>query len=69
MTRLRRWQERDESHREMSRRHEFLHWLYEPAEWGRKERHEIRFPLLHRIRLVPGALLDWSCPRAERKKR
>jgi hypothetical protein len=52
----------------MSRRHEFLHWLYEPAEWGRKERHEIRFPLLHHIHLVPGALLDRYCPRAERKK-
>lgn len=68
MTRLRRWQERDEKHREMSRGHEFVHWLYEPAEWGRKEYHEIRWPLMHRIRLIPGRPLEWSCGRAERGK-
>lgn len=53
----------------MGHRHEFLHWLYEPAEWGRKEYHEIRWPLFHRIHLIPGSLLGRFCVRTERGKR
>lgn len=68
MRRMRRWRERDEGHREMGRWHEFLHWLHEPADWGRKEYYEVKHPAAHRIHLIPGALLGWFCARTERKK-
>lgn len=63
--RLRRWQERDETHLDTTRGHELLHWLHEPAEWGRRTKHEIRHPLMHRIRLIPLALLVRACRKAE----
>jgi hypothetical protein len=57
------------SRRHFGRWHEILHWLHEPADWGRKNKYEIRHPLGHRIHLIPGSLLDRACTRAERKKR
>jgi hypothetical protein len=65
---LRRWQERDDSHPDLGRLHEAWHWLHEPAEWGRREKHEIRWPLFHHIHLIPIGLLARMCRRAERKK-
>ncbi|MEU7240275.1 hypothetical protein [Streptomyces sparsogenes] len=41
--------------------HEVVHWLYDPAAWGRKA-YRIRFPWLH-IHLIPGSWLDRSCDR------
>jgi len=69
VTRLRRWRERMDDHHNFGRWHEILHWLHEPADWGRKGEYEIRHPLGHRIHLIPGTLLDRACTRAERKKR
>lgn len=60
---MRRWSERDEGHRLTTARHELLHWLYNPAELGRKERHRVRFPLLHHIHLIPGRWMDRACDR------
>ena len=48
--------------------HELLHWLHEPAEWGRKEYHEIKHPMMHRIHLIPMTLLGWFCERKERNE-
>jgi hypothetical protein len=48
--------------------HEFLHWLHEPAEWGRKGYHEIKHPMMHRIRLIPTPVLEWFCARMEKEK-
>lgn len=45
--------------------HEFVHWLYDPAAWGRKA-YRIRFRWLH-IHLIPGRLLGWSCDRYDRR--
>lgn len=53
----------------MGWRHELLHWLREPADWGRQDLYEVKHRMGHRIHLVPGRLMAWMCARAERKKR
>lgn len=45
--------------------HEILHWLYDPAAWGRKA-YIIRFPWLH-LHLIPGWLVDRACDRYDRQ--
>ena len=45
--------------------HEFVHWLYDPAAWGRKA-YLIRFPWLH-VHLIPGWLVDRACDRYDRQ--
>lgn len=45
--------------------HEFTHWLYDPAALGRKA-YRVRFPWLH-IHLIPGAWMNWSCDRFDRR--
>lgn len=68
MRRLRRWHSRDDGHRNMGLRHEILHWLHQPAQWGRQEKYEVRHPVWHKIHLIPGSLMERSCARAERKR-
>ncbi|MGW4075953.1 hypothetical protein ACWELB_20990 [Streptomyces asiaticus] len=46
--------------------HEIMHWLYDPAAWGRKA-YRIRFPWLH-IHLIPGSWLDRSCNRCDSRR-
>lgn len=53
----------------MGLRHEILHWLYQPAQWGRQETYEVRHPMWHKIHLIPGSLIERSCARAERKEK
>lgn len=69
MRRMQSWRERHEDHRDMGWRHELLHWLREPADWGRQDLYEVKHRMGHRIHLVPGRLMAWMCARAERKKR
>ena len=45
--------------------HEFLHWLYDPAAWGRKA-YRVRYPWLH-IHLIPGSWMNRSCDRYDRR--
>lgn len=68
MRRLQRWQGRDDTHPDLGWQHEVLHWIYEPADWGRKEMHEVRWSLFHHIHFMPIGMLAWFCKRAERKK-
>jgi hypothetical protein len=44
--------------------HEFVHWLYDPAAWGRKA-YAIRYRWLH-VHLIPGWLMNWACDRYDR---
>lgn len=44
--------------------HEFVHWLYDPAAWGRKS-YRVRFPWLH-LHLIPGSWLGRSCDKYDR---
>lgn len=55
---------RDESHLRTGW-HEFIHWLYDPAAWGRKA-YRAWFPWLH-IHLIPGRVIERSCENHDRR--
>lgn len=46
--------------------HEFMHWLYDPAAFGRKC-YRVRFPLVHKVHLIPGRLIQRSCDNYDRR--
>lgn len=60
-----RYLERMENHRDTGWRHEALHLIYRPASLGRQRRYRVRVPLLHRIHLIPGRVMDAACTRYE----
>jgi hypothetical protein len=66
MTALRRWIERMPGHTHTGW-HELTHLLYQPAALGRTA-YAVRFPLLHRIHLIPGAWMLRRCDRYDRRQ-
>jgi hypothetical protein len=54
------------SHHRHTGRHEVMHWLYNPAALGRMS-YRVRLALLHKIHLIPGCLMRWSCDRYDRR--
>ncbi|MEV7470241.1 hypothetical protein AB0O20_27610 [Streptomyces kronopolitis] len=63
---LRRWVERMPDHTQTGW-HELTHLLYQPASLGRTA-YGVRFPLLHRIHLIPGAWMLRLCNRYDRRQ-
>lgn len=63
-----RYLERMENHRHTGWRHEALHLLYRPASLGRQRKYRLRVPLLHRIHLIPGWLMDAACRRYDSRR-
>lgn len=45
--------------------HELIHWLYDPAAFGRKA-YRVRFPWLH-IHLIPASWMNRACDRYDRR--
>lgn len=65
MTALRYTRERLASHYRQGW-HEVAHWLYAPAVMGRRA-YQVRFPVLHRIHLIPASWMERSCDRFDRR--
>jgi hypothetical protein len=59
------WRYRDADHRRTGW-HAIMHWLYDPAAWGR-QCYRVRFPWLH-VHLIPGSWIDRSCDRFDRRQ-